>query len=626
MCGIAGAWSKNHKFSSGTLNKSLDHRGPDSQGFFQAGNIHLFHTRLSILDTSEAGSQPFHFKNLSMVYNGEIYNFLDIRNKLIGFGYSFETSSDSEVLIVAFYHWRLEAVHHFIGMFAFAVFDNDTEELFLYRDRVGVKPLYFADTPEGFFFGSEMKALYEFPFNKSVKLSSVSDYFRFGYISENKTMFNEVNKVPPGCFLHFQDEHIKIIRYWNLGDEILHDPGQKTEIQWLEELEATMISAFKYRMVSDVPVGVFLSGGIDSSLVAAILQKHYGTINTFTIGFHEKKFNEAVHAKRIATILKTTHKEQILGMDDGKGIMHQFYDIFDEPFADSSGIPTSLVASLAKKSGIKVVLSADGGDELFGGYGRYHDFSLLYRKVNKIPSGIRNLVAHTLGYIIPEFIRNHVYAENIEHKLYKVEELLRHRSVKEFYEGMLANQAHGEIKNIMGSSFVKEHSNEWQYQNLKPAEQMMLWDFSSYLPDDLLVKVDRATMFHSIEGREPFLDHRLVTLAYQMPLNMKIRNGQHKYALRKILSNYIPLHEFERPKQGFNIPLFEWFEKDFDALFESFLSKEMIDAVGFLSYSEIEKEKKKYYYYRAKGKAFNIEKMWRVLSFMMWWNKWLKNA
>ena len=625
MCGIAGGFNLTSNLNFELVLDSLRHRGPDKQQYIKHNRCVLAHTRLSILDQSSSGSQPFHFQHLICVFNGEIYNYQEIRQELRTIGYLFESTSDTEVLVKAFHCWKLQAVHKFIGMFAFAIYDKEEEELFLFRDRVGVKPLYYSYTSKGeFYFGSEMKTFYNFPVSKTIKKSSLAEYFRFGYNSQN-TIFNEIEKVPPGHYLHVKRGGIEVKQYWDIHDQVEKNSEVKTEGQWLDELEETMISAFKYRMRSDVPVGVFLSGGIDSSLVASILQKHYGTIRTFTMGFDVNSFSEATYAKKVASFLKTEHTEQILSIDNSRETLLRFYDIYDEPFADSSGVPTSLISSMARDKGVKVVLSADGGDELFGGYTHYLNHARFFRNFEKIPSFMRNRFAECLPFFFPDRIKKRLYRANLEHKLYAFEELLRTQSFKEFYEVMVANQTKNEISNLIpgyaGEEFQKQFNT-----NLEPVEEMMLWDFLHYLPNDLLVKVDRATMFHSIEGRDPFLDHRLVSIAHSMPMDLKVRNRKGKYALRKILSRYLPEEYFERPKMGFSIPLFAWFEKDFDSLFDKYLSEEMVTSVGILNYAEVQHELKKYKYNKQRGHQHNIEKMWRLLSFMMWWEKWGKNA
>lgn len=621
MCGIAGALLKNDSItlSPDLLQNILKHRGPDSQNFYNHNKAYFWHFRLSIIDISDAGAQPFHFKDLILTYNGELYNYKELKKELQDKGYSFETLSDTEVLIKAFHCWREKAANKFIGMFAFAVYDKSSKELFLFRDRVGVKPLYYANTSRGFFFGSEIKAFYHFPIQRTINLQAAADFFRYGYSTGEKTIWNEIKKVSPGNYIHITDI-VEVKQYWSLNESI-DSATSYSEPQWLDKLEETMISAFNYRMVSDVPVGVFLSGGIDSSLVTAILQKHHGNINTFTIGFNESKFNEAVNAKKIASYLGTNHIEQYLEIESAKHLLNNFYDIYDEPFADTSGIPTTIVSILARENRVKVVLSADGGDELFGGYSHYIEYVNLYNGINAFPSSVRVLISNLIKKAAPKFLRGKLIFGNLEHRIYAFEEIMRVRNIIDFFKSMVANQTEQEIANLLQGYQVKKPSLI-KSNNEDLLNQLMRHDFNNYLPDDLLTKVDRATMYNSIEGREPFLDHRLIELAYSMPSSFKFKDGTGKYPLRKILSKYIPIEFFDRPKQGFSIPIFQWFTKEFDVLFDKYLSPEMINKCDILNYEEVAKEKRKYQYNKVRGHQHNIEKMWRLLSFMMWWDKW----
>ena len=327
MCGIAGAILKsdNDSIHEGSLSQVLNHRGPDAQQYYTYDKAHFWHFRLSIIDTSSAGAQPYTFENLVLTYNGEIYNYQEVKSQLELKGYQFQSNSDTEVVIKAFHLWREKAVDSMRGMFAFSIYDKDTQETFLFRDRVGVKPLYFSENEKGFYFGSEIKVFYKFPIKRTIDINSVGDYFRFGYSRSNNSIWNEIKKIPPGHYLHYKDK-ITIRPYWQLKDNVKKD-NERSEQEWIDKLEEEMITSFQYRMVSDVPVGVFLSGGIDSSLVASVLHKHYGQIHTFTIGFHEQKFNEAIYAAKVAKHLKTEHTEQYLTIESVKNQLFNFYDI-----------------------------------------------------------------------------------------------------------------------------------------------------------------------------------------------------------------------------------------------------------------------------------------------------------
>jgi asparagine synthase (glutamine-hydrolysing) len=619
MCGIAGFYNKRvDRTQIDALLGMLKHRGPDAQNFMVHNDVGLLHTRLSILDLTELGSQPYCFENLILTYNGEIYNYNEVRDDLIILGYTFVSQSDTEVLIKAFHCWGERCVDHFIGMFAFAIYDKNSDELLLCRDRLGVKPLYYSFINGAFSFSSELKAFQIFNVPKELNLDAVAKYFRFGYVPADKSVFTSVSKLESGHFLKVNRKGIHVQRYWDLHEEPVQG---RSEDDWLDELEQLLISAFRYRMVSDVPVGVFLSGGIDSSILAAILQKHVGNIHSFTIGFNEQKFDESEFAKQVAAKLNISHTEKSLNLDEARSLLLDFYSIYDEPFADTSGIPVASVTQLAKQSGMKVVLSADGGDELFGGYTHYQKAYSLLQKFSTIPQGLRKSLVGSSRFFIPSSLRTKIKAYNFHHRLSALEELLLSDDAASFFEAYIANQSLDEVSEIMDGREVKREGSNFSKKH--PMAEMMEWDLKSYLPDDLLVKVDRATMYYGIECREPFLDHRLVEFAARVPIEFKFRGGEQKYLLKRLLRRYLPTEYFQRKKQGFSIPVFEWFIRDLDKMFHDYLSTENLKKVPFLNASAIQLECRKYEYYKKLGKSYNIEKMWRLLSFMMWYKKWM---
>jgi asparagine synthase (glutamine-hydrolysing) len=620
MCGIAGFYNaKVDELQINPVIEKLRHRGPDDQQFYVKNDVGLIHTRLSIIELSKLGKQPYRFQNLVLAFNGEIYNYKDVRERLVGSGYSFISNSDTEVLIKSFHCWREKCMDHLIGMFAFAIYDESTDEVFLVRDRVGVKPLYYSYQRGALYFGSEIKALTPFGLSKEINLDSVALYFRFGFIPHHLSIFKNISKLEPGCYLKVSRNAIVKKKYW----ELKHEANQnKKEHEWEDELEELLISSFRYRMVSDVPVGVFLSGGIDSSLLTAILQKHCGNINSFTIGFDESAFDESPYAKQVAGFLKTNHTQKILKLEEARKLLLNFYSIYDEPFADTSGLPTGCVTKLAKENGVKVVLSADGADELFGGYTHYQKAMNLFRKFNSLPIGLRRTVSKSIGLLFPPTLRKKIRPLNIEHKIYAFEEILAAGNSIDFFEAFLANQSVAEISQMVQSA--SNGSMGFPRKDLTDLQNMMAWDFQFYLPDDLLVKVDRATMYYGVECRDPFLDHRLVEFASRMPEGLKIRNGKGKYILRKVLKKYVPENFYERKKQGFSIPIFAWFSRELDEMFEHYLSNVSLKNIAFLDSQEIQKEHAKYKLYKKQGKQYNIEKMWRILSFMLWWEKYMK--
>lgn len=621
MCGIAGFFNVLVKEENIRLAMSkLMHRGPDAEQFYIKNDVGLIHTRLSIIELSSLGAQPYSFENLTLIFNGEIYNYKEIREELSMHGYHFLSNSDTEVLIKAFHCWREKCMDHLVGMFAFGIYDEATDEIFLVRDRVGVKPLYYSYQNKVLYFASELKALDAFSLSKEINPEAVSLYFRFGFVPHHLSIFASVSKLEPGHYLKVSRTGFVLKKWWNLTYSIKTD---RREEEWMEELEPLLVSSFQYRMVSDVPVGVFLSGGIDSSLLTTLLQKHAGNIHTFTIGFKESKFDESVYAQKVAAYLKTNHTQKILQLAEAQKFLNKFYTIYDEPFADTSGIPTACVAELAKDNGVKVVLSADGGDELFGGYTHYQTAQDLLNKLSVIPKDLRRKISKAVRFLFPSKFRKHVNALNAEHKLYALEEILCADNPAVFFESFVANQSVDEIKLMLTTAV--SGSMGFSRNDLNVLQTMMAWDFHYYLADDLLVKVDRATMFQGIECRDPFLDHRLVEFAAQIPGQLKIQNGIGKYLLRKILKKYLPEHFFERKKQGFSIPIFEWFSKDLDQMFNYYLSEKKVGDISFLHNPEIQREYKKYRHFKKHGKQYNIEKMWRILSFMLWWDKYMKH-
>lgn len=619
MCGIVGFNNQKNEVLQNMLN-SIHHRGPDDQGIYEDENFSLGHVRLSILDLSSLGHQPITFEELVMVYNGEVYNFKEIRDELEEFGYQFSSQSDSEVILKAYHRWGIKAVDKFIGMFAIAIYDTKLQTITLIRDRVGVKPLYYYFDKDDFIFASELKPIMEYLNNLSVSKDALYEFFQFGYISSNLAIFENCFKLPAGHYgvYDIKKAQFEIQEYWSIVPFFNLPKFQKTEEELINELENILIDAFKYRMVSDVPVGVFVSGGIDSSLVAAILQKHYGNIHTFTIGFKEVKYNEATYAKQVAEHLGTSHTEKFLDSSQAKEILENFVEIYDEPFGDSSGIPTTLVSQVAKDSGIKVVLSADGGDEVFCGYERYWYSYNVGTKIFKLPKIIRKTIAYGMDAIGVQNASKLIKVHNFEHKYNQLSEMLKDDTWKDIYEKLIHNSKNYEIQELLGLiKNIDENSFEVGEKE-HPMQGMMLWDYHRYMVDDILTKVDRATMSVSIEGREPLLDHRIAEFMAQVPFQYKYKNGDSKYLLRKVLERYIPKELIDRPKMGFGIPMFEWFGGDLKDLFKYYFSDEQLQH-HLLNNKYIDKEYKKL----QDNKTININKLWFILVFQMWYEKYM---
>lgn len=622
MCGILGFNGKKKDVLSNML-KSLNHRGPDDIGRFETEKMSLGHTRLAIMDLSNHGHQPMRYKNLRMVYNGEVYNFREIRGELLKLGYEFTSETDSEVILKAYYEWGIKAVDKFIGMFAIAIYNTRSADLVLIRDRVGIKPIYYYFDDELFVFASELKPIMDCNPSLSICKEGLNEFLQFGYISSNLSIFENTHKVPPGNFLTFnaKTHKIKIETYWSILPFFALPKFKKSETELIDELEHLLIDACKYRMVSDVPVGVFLSGGIDSSVVAAILQKHHGNIHTFTIGFKEARYNEADHAKAIAEYIGSNHTEKYLSSEEAKKIFDHFVDIYDEPFGDSSGIPTTLVSQLAKDSGVKVVLSADGGDEIFCGYDRYWYAHKIGTQLFKLPYFLRKNMGRTLEKLGYHPIFNKIPIRNFEHKFHQIAFMFQDENWKSLYEKIVQNTNTHDIKSLLGETKEVDFNGFSVGEKEHPMQGMMLWDYHRYLVDDILTKVDRATMSVSIEGREPLLDHRIAEFMAQVPFEYKYRKGTSKYLLKKVLERYIPRTLTERPKKGFGIPMLEWFGGDLRFLFDRHFKKERIEKHGLYAFDYLMKE----YLSFKEGKTRNINKIWLNLVFEMWHERYMEN-
>lgn len=620
MCGIVGFNSKNTKKLEMML-QNIHHRGPDDSGKYENDNFSLGHVRLSILDLSPLGSQPMFYEHLIMVFNGEVYNFEEIKKELLEFGYEFNSHSDSEVVLKAYHKWGIKAIDKFIGMFAIAFYDTKEQTVTLIRDRVGVKPLYYYHNGDDFVFASELKPIMKYKDDLKISKDALYEFFQFGYISSNLSIFENCFKLPAGHYgvYDIQTNIFNIKEYWSVLPYFKMPKFEKSEEELVDELENLLIDAFKYRMVSDVPVGVFLSGGIDSSVVAAVLQKHYGNIHTFTIGFKEAKYNEATYAKQVAEHLGTTHTEKFLDSTQAKEILDRFVDIYDEPFGDSSGIPTTLVSQVACDAGIKVVLSADGGDEIFCGYERYWYSYAIGKKIFKLPRFLRKSIAFIMDTIGVQNASKLFKIRNFEHKYNQLSEMLKDDSWKDIYEKLIHNSKNYEIEELLGIVKKVDEKSFAVGEKEHPMQGMMLWDYHRYMVDDILTKVDRATMSVSIEGREPLLDHRIAEFMARVPFELKYKNGDSKYLLRKVLERYIPKDMIDRPKMGFGIPMFEWFGGDLRNLFETYFKEENLSH-KLLKVSYVQKE-----YQKLKdNKQMNINKLWLILVFQMWYRKYLK--
>ncbi len=576
MCGITGFWDfgkdKTRDFLQHNIQDMLSaivHRGPDDGGTWVDESLGLAfgHRRLSILDLSMAGKQPMwsRSKNLIIIYNGEVYNAPILRQELIKLGYTFNGTSDTEVILEAIDCFGLEtAVKKFIGMFAFALWDNKDNKLFLVRDRLGVKPLYWGFINNVLFFGSQLKSFFQHKlWSAQINYDAVAIFLRINYIPGTVSIFKDIYKLEPGTIVAIsQKREVHYSKFW----QVPHiKPTEEYSLQdGQEQLLNLLRDSIKLRCLSDVPIGSFLSGGIDSSLVTAIMQEQSVTaINSFSIGFHNKDYNEAHHALQIAQHLRTNHEELYVTPQDAFNIIPSIPEFFDEPFADSSQIPTMLVSMMAAKK-VKVVLSGDGGDELFAGYNHYI-FMHKLRHIFCLPYGLRKLLGAAIN-LIPENAWNsmaNVFAQN------SIFRTICNKTPK-FANKVL--QAKDPVQLYM--NIITQWSNIEELLQVQPINTLDFWqkpesitgivetlqylDLKNYLPEDILTKVDRASMAYSIETREPLLDHRIVEFSAMLPRKYKIHNLQGKWFLRQIAYKYIPKSLLDRPKMGFGVPIHSW--------------------------------------------------------------------
>jgi len=635
LCGIAGFLGSVHKPEELLTNmaNAIQHRGPDDKGIWldQTKEIGLAHTRLSILDLSSAGHQPMH--SLSdrylIVFNGEIYNHAIIRAELDSInarnwlGYS-----DTETLLAAIEQWGLElTLRKAKGMFALSLWDRQTQTLSLARDRMGEKPLYYGWVEDCFVFASELKAIKKFPgFNNKVDRSALALFLRFNSIPAPYSIYQNIFKLEPGCIasMIYGSKEINQTHFWST--ETIYKKGAASrfsgnENDAVDALEDVLKRAVNLQMQADVPLGAFLSGGIDSSAIVALMQSQSSKkINTFSIGFDVKEFNEAEHARAVAMHLGTYHTDMYITQRDALDVIPFLPDIYDEPFADSSQIPTYLVSRLAKQK-VTVALSGDAGDELFGGYNRYFLTNQLFSKMNKIPIFLRRLITSSILGVSQDNwdkILGRILSKrfvNVGFKLHKGANVLSSKSIRELHFKLVSQIESPEnwlINSKEYSTFLNDDVEH--FSSLDPIEQMMAYDLVTYLPTDILTKVDRAAMAASLETRVPFLDTSVIEFSASLPLEYKIRDGVTKWVLREVLYKYVPKDLIERPKMGFGVPLGEWLRGPLRDWAESLLDAKRLRDEGFFNVSLLRQK----WHEHLSGKYNWQHQLWNVLMFQAW--------
>lgn len=651
MCGIAGFWLRNsltnlHDIIK-TMTDKLTHRGPDDVGCWVESEtgLALGHRRLSILDLSPTGHQPMisQSERYVITYNGEIYNYRSIllqiekASKEKGFRLNLRGTSDTEVILTAIEIWGLQyAVKQFIGMFAFALYDREERSLHLVRDRIGEKPLYYGFINSDFVFASELKAIKSYRgFRGEIDRNVLALYFRYNYIPAPYSIYKGIYKLLPGTILTIRNENYCLPEpkpYWSAYDIInreIDNSFRGNEDEAIEHLEILLKDSIKNQMISDVPLGAFLSGGIDSSLVVSLMQIQSSIpVKTFTIGFNEERYNEAKNAKEVAMHLGTDHTELYVSPEEAMNVAYHLPDLYDEPFADSSQIPTYLVSKLAK-SRVTVSLSGDAGDELFGGYNRYFLTERIWRKIGLLPNGIRNNLSKIAKSVSPETwdrvmsIMSPALPKKYNFRLFgdkihKLADILSSRTPYDMYFGLVSHWKNPTML-VLGSNELQNilSQNDKDFSSFNIKELMMYLDLVTYLPDDILVKVDRATMGVSLESRVPFLDHRVVEYAWSLPLAMKIKNNQGKWPLRQILYKYVPKKIIERPKMGFGVPIDDWIKGPMREWAEDLLAEKNIKDEGYLNSDLIHQK-----WHEHLSGNFNWQyNLWGVLMFEAWLKK-----
>lgn len=653
MCGIAGFWDAGHRLGAGNdadvlrkMTHAISYRGPDDDGHFidGAAGIGLGHRRLAIVDLTPEGHQPMTSVSgrYVMVFNGEVYNHNRLRPELLSAGFNFRGHSDTEVMLAAIEHWGVEgALTRFIGMFAFALWDRKTQALTLARDRLGVKPLYFGWVGSVFVFASELKALRAVPgFSGSVNREALALQLRHNYIPAPHSIYQNIRKLMPGSILSLDaavfrhpsdnaalDQCLKV--YWSAREAAetgVRDRLSLRDDEAIAGLDTLLRDAVGLRMEADVPLGAFLSGGVDSSLVVALMQAQASQpVKTFSIGFNEEAYDEARHARAVATHLGTDHHELYVTAKDALDVVPLLPTMFDEPFSDSSQIPTYLVSMMARRH-VTVSLSGDGGDELFAGYTRYAKCEDLWRSVTGIPSPVRRgaaaLLRETAGFcaglmrvgapLLPASRRAKHHKDTVQ----RLAMLLSMPSPDALYRRMVSHweQPADLVLGCTGEPPTALTDPQRSAALDARIERMMYTDTVSYLPDDVLVKVDRASMAVSLEAREPLLDHRLLEYSWRLPLSQKMRDGKGKWILRQVLYKYVPEALIERPKQGFGVPIGDWLRGPLRDWAEALLDERRLREEGYLNPGPI----RRMWSDHVAGRVNEQYRLWDVLMFQAW--------
>jgi asparagine synthase (glutamine-hydrolysing) len=616
------------------MTRTIAHRGPDDSGTWidPAAGVALGHRRLSVLDLSPAGHQPMvsSSRRYTIVYNGEIYNYRDLRAEIeaAGGAPSWRGHSDTEVMLAAFDHWGVPGtLERLNGMFAFALWDSQRRVLILARDRMGEKPLYYGRMGKTFLFGSELKALTVHPdFEQQVNREALTLFLRYDYVPAPLSIWNGIFKLPAAHYLEVAEGGRLIgppTCYWSLFDVASRGAADPLPdgAELLDDLETLLKDAVARRMEADVPVGAFLSGGVDSSLVVALMQAQSSSrVRTFTIGFDDPAYNEAGHAKAVADHLGTAHTELYVSAEDVLGVVPRLPQIWDEPFSDSSQIPTYLVSALTRQQ-VTVSLSGDGGDELFGGYTRYVAGIRLWSLASRLPESSRHALAaltrsragRGAARTMMKLASPSRQVLGLEDRLHKIGDAIEAGSADQLYRRLVSRFQEPSAL-VIGGGEPRGAAAPAVPDLPGVAEKMMYLDTLTYLPDDILAKLDRASMAVSLEGRIPFLDHRVVEFAWRLPISARIRNGQGKHVLRQLLYRHVPRPLLDRPKSGFGLPLSGWLAGPLRAWAEDLLDEARLRAEGFFDPIAVRRLWNEHVRHERRHQV-----LWNILMFQAWW-------
>ncbi len=622
MCGIAGFVGVREEKHLHDMVNSIRHRGPDNIGFLLRGDVGLGHARLSIIDTSSGAHQPMFSANrqCALVFNGEIYNFLLLRRELEARGYQFKTTSDSEVILALYAQEGIKAFKRLTGMFAIALYDFSEQTLILVRDRLGEKPLYWSFQNGIFVFASELKGIMESGLiKKEVDMHSLNAYLQFDYVPTPRSMLSGVYKLEPATILCFKKGAVTKERFWYPPPQLLH----LNEVNAIEQLDCILHETVSRELVSDVPLGVFLSGGIDSSAIAYYAQRESTQpIDTFSIGFDEPSFDESKFAQTVATHLGTHHHEHTIHAKDALELVPKLGDILCEPVADASIIPTLLLSQFARQS-VTVALGGDGGDELFAGYPTFQA-DTPYSWYATLPVPVRHIVRRAIE-TLPASHNNFSFSYELK-KLVSSDEpdtVRRHLGWLGSFGAISRSKIAGPtLLSVADSANVFEDiESSLQDFTQQDVHNRLLFAYArSYLMDQVLVKVDRASMYHSLETRSPLLNHAVVDFMFSLPYSLKYRNGTTKYLLKKTLKGKLPEHIINRKKKGFGIPLAQWLSGPLRSLSEDLLSKNALSTHGFFNEIEIKRLQSEH----MSGHRDNRKELWNLMVFQLWYNRWIK--